>query len=184
MHMAPLSFLLLLIWICTSAILTVSAEFVNITIDDYYRDALFEYFIYSPSGAWTAAMRPGEVTYNTWHQTNVTKDPTVTPSEVKATVTFTGSSVYVFGVLASTSSTQLRFRLNGTALSDNFTFSAQPGPTTYSYNQLLYANESLPEATHRLDILNGDVEGGAGSLLVVDYLVYTRNTDIDPLPSP
>ncbi|KAH9927480.1 uncharacterized protein BXZ73DRAFT_78520 [Epithele typhae] len=138
--MGPLSFLLLSVCPRTSAILAASAEFFNITIDDHYRHSVFEYFIYSLSSAWTAgsATGQGKVVYNTWYQTNLTKDPTVTPSEVKATVAFTGnagSSVYVFGGVLASSSTELRSRLNGTALSDNFTFSTPQGPTSYSYNQ-------------------------------------------------
>ncbi|KAH9927514.1 uncharacterized protein BXZ73DRAFT_102644 [Epithele typhae] len=149
--------------VLTFAVFRTSAELVNVTIDD-----LSDVFTYTPSNAWTTGdascttcapgLQASELMSNTWHQTNLTVNTgTDPPSEVKAAVSFAGTSLYVFG-----------------------------------YNELLCMLEGLPAGTHTLEIINGDpkqlLTGDDGnrnnSFLILDYLVYTRDTDIDsPLPA-
>lgn len=61
------------------------------------------------------------------------------------------------------------------------TFSMQPdGQPTYTYNYLLYANDSLPHSRHVFSLQNGQV-GGPISLILLDYLVYSTSVH-NPVP--
>lgn len=49
---------------------------------------------------------------------------------------------------------------------------APTGQATYDYNVLVYANSSIPSGTHTFVLQNGQ-PGGAKSLVLLDYIVYT-----------
>lgn len=86
-----------------------------------------------------------------------------------------GSAVYVFGILAYTikgpvGNSDLSFYVDGDLVGTfNFT---PPGEDTYSYNTILYANDSLDHASHALTLQNGRA-GVHESLILLDYIIYS-----------
>lgn len=52
-------------------------------------------------------------------------------------------------------------------------FSMLPsGATDYDYNVLVYSNTSIPAGSHLFTLQNGHI-GGAKSLVLLDYIVYS-----------
>ena len=49
---------------------------------------------------------------------------------------------------------------------------APTNQTTYDYNVLVYSNTGLSSGSHTFTLQNGRV-GGAKSLVLLDYIVYT-----------
>jgi hypothetical protein len=86
-----------------------------------------------------------------------------------------GSAVYIYGILSHSktypvSQVDLYFFIDGVQVG---TFNMAPdGDSTYSYNQLLYANSSMVYASHAITLQNGRV-GGPISLTLLDYLIYS-----------
>lgn len=160
----------------------------NLTIDD--ADPRFSY---SPSGKWTA--RPGpcsgcqaepnsSLAYDgTWHDTTFVNGQDLTP--FNATVSFSGSAVYVYCIISHAQSdpdgnTDMQFMIDGEIVG-----SANIPPTgeaTYSYNYLVYSGQ-FAEGQHTLTVVNGQ-EGGPTSLALLDYIKYTTEVELLPSSTP
>ena len=77
--------------------LLAAAELVNVTIDDYYRDEVGDFFVYSPTTSWTRGnencttcspqLDPLRTKYATWHENIYNSSDTVFPG---ASVPFEG----------------------------------------------------------------------------------------------
>lgn len=83
--------------------------------------------------------------------------------------------MYVYCIIAHTSvspdgNADLTFSIDGNAME---TFLLPPtNQTTYDYNVLVYSNTELSSGLHTLSVQNGQV-GGAKSLILLDYIIYT-----------
>ena len=122
-----------------------------------------------------------QIMNQTWH--HGAHDP---GNPIHMEVTFPGTAVYVYYILPNTLPGQIGYRI-----STNLSFSMD-GETvgrfshisdssiTFLYNQLVYSNTSLSNATHSLVIIPD-----LGSLLIFDYLIYTVETEtLGSLTSP
>ncbi|KAF9463808.1 hypothetical protein BDZ94DRAFT_1308514 [Collybia nuda] len=175
---------------------------MSVTVDDSSPDPRTGKSIaYSPASAWNSATvcqkgpgkctaAPNKDTLNegTWHEStfnpvdNSSNDFPNTP--LTATVQFDGTAVYVYCVLALTTSgpsgnSDMTFVIDNKVVG-NF---VKPAPNSpgYQYNALVYSNELLPPGPHELRIVNGRING-TKSLIIIDRIVYTFETD--PTPSP
>ena len=91
----------------------------------------------------------------------------------------TGTAIYVYGVLAQTDAfprswADLLFFIDGRA-TGSFQYSPPdpPVPHKYIYGSLLWYNDSLAYGQHTFTLQNG-VPGGSVSLILFDFVVYTR----------
>ena len=82
--------------------------------------------------------------------------------------------MYFFGILLHSDTlpgADLTFFIDGNKAGE---FSYMPdGSGSYAYNWPLFAKENLEAAPHTAVMQNGK-EGGGASLLLFDYLVYTK----------
>ena len=88
-----------------------------------------------------------------------------------------GSAIYAYGVLSSRAdqSTHLLFYLDNEP-AGNFTYTGpdtDPSGVSYTYDALFYSNTSLRLGEHAFELQNGEGDGGATSLILFDYLIYT-----------
>ena len=75
----------------------------------------------------------------------------------------------------STLESNLFFFIDGES-TENFTSPSDhsSGSPAYTYNSLYYASEPLHNGTHQFLLQNGQGDGGKMSLVLLDYLIYTR----------
>ncbi|KIP01101.1 hypothetical protein PHLGIDRAFT_395076 [Phlebiopsis gigantea 11061_1 CR5-6] len=179
-----------LAWLPLVAIGTMGlAKLVNITIDDAGEDPSTHASIeYTPAIAWhygptcgvCEAVLNSQQTYNgTWH--DVTYHPTKATSNLpqNATFSFTGSAIYIFGVVAYSGNNpgghggaELFFFIDGGQLG-SFSSAVNKTAPKYTYNTLLWSEDTLPHGEHRLTIRNGQDGRGTASLLLLDYIIYS-----------
>ena len=99
------------------------------------------------------------------------------------TAFFTGTAVYVYGILANTVNftytvTNLTFQLDNEQV-DTF-LHVPTNSTEYQYNTLFYANDTIPNGDHTILIqTNGD---DGFYLTLFDYIIYTFD-DGEPDPA-
>lgn len=92
-----------------------------------------------------------------------------------------GSAIYVYGIIVHNSSNpttgaDYSFFLDNQVAEPSFTIpaaSASSDQNSLSYNVLLFSSESLSHGEHWFILQNGR-EGGDPSLILFDYLIYTR----------
>ncbi|KAI0825218.1 hypothetical protein BC628DRAFT_255421 [Trametes gibbosa] len=177
-----------------------SAALVNITIDDTFGDESNGNKINynSPSLLWnvgqdcpacTAQPNPKLVSNGTWHDSTYNdtqnNDPSIQVST--AGVSFEGVAVYVFCVVTRSftspdGNSDMSFYIDD-ELVGRFV-QAPNGDPTYEYDVPVYVNQTLANGPHTLTVMNGQL-GGNKSLILLDYIVYTREAaDPDPAPSP
>lgn len=173
---------------------TAGAE-VNITVDDQAVDpatgqSLISYTEHFPPGqnCSECASRPdpSQAFRYTWH--DVTYDPgrpDFHSIPQNATFGFDGSAIYVYGIQSQSltlpsSNAYILFSIDGANV-HNYTFQATGPADTYKFNQLLFSGAGLGQGPHTLQMQNGYV-GGALSLMLLDYLVYTTDDDAAELP--
>ncbi|CDO70908.1 hypothetical protein BN946_scf184829.g16 [Trametes cinnabarina] len=174
-----------------------SAVRYNVTFDDTYGDPRTGNVIsYAPEEAWTLGQRctdcmaepdAAQAHNGTWHDGSANDPSTSLDAAIlMANVPFIGDAVYVYCILADSSEspdgyTSLRFYIDGKQVGE---FVHNPsGDGAYRYNVPVYANSSIPFAGHLLQIINGAI-GGPKSLILLDYVVYTFDTEavVEPLP--
>ncbi|KAI5897510.1 uncharacterized protein SCHCODRAFT_02609508 [Schizophyllum commune H4-8] len=164
----------------------------NVTVDDSGKDELTGNEItYYPTGAWNDASdcdgctaHPAETNLvgGTWHDSTFNKQPGSNdfPNEpLYASFQFTGTAVYVFCVLARSSSSPTGNSDMTFWIDDNIagTFAKiAPGEAGYDYNMSVFSHDSLENGRHNLTIQNGHVDG-VKSLILLDYIVYTYDDD-------
>ncbi|EKM60240.1 uncharacterized protein PHACADRAFT_167655 [Phanerochaete carnosa HHB-10118-sp] len=165
--------------------ISASSALTNVTVDDQGADPTTTYGISYTSG-WSigqtctgcsAQPDPAQAHGGTWHDT--TYDPSIegrnTPQN--ATFDFTGSAVYVYGILshsttAPVSGADITFFIDGVKRG-SFSFTPNGPQNTYTYNQLLFTIDGLEEASHAFVLQNGQIDGPI-SLVLLDYLIYTK----------
>ena len=89
----------------------------------------------------------------------------------------TGTAFYVYGVLSQSdsfpgSTADIAFYMDN-ELGGTFSYTPPGLPGSYVYNSLLWHTASLPYEQHTFALHNGML-GGNVSLLLLDYVVYTR----------
>ncbi|KAI9059609.1 hypothetical protein FKP32DRAFT_1126812 [Trametes sanguinea] len=111
---------------------------------------------------------------------------TRSPVPVQALMSWglTGEAVYVYCILAGSKSSpdgysSLYFYLDGDHVGEFF--HTPNGDDTYQYNVPVYVNHSVPFGGHLLQIVNGAI-GGQQSLILLDYVVYTIDTEATVAP--
>ncbi|KAJ3542873.1 hypothetical protein NM688_g5929 [Phlebia brevispora] len=175
----------------------VEAAVENITVDDSQPDPRTGALITYSSSGWlsgngcqvcAAVPNSSDAFDATWHDATYIPNSNIsTQKEVEtARFTFNGeqysSAIYVYGIQCHTSgipncNADIQFYIDGQQVPQSYTFTPDnPGINTYDYNVLLYANNSLPMGAHAIQIQNG-VQGVSASLILLDYLVYTTDTD-------
>ncbi|TBU32982.1 hypothetical protein BD311DRAFT_471836 [Dichomitus squalens] len=160
------------------------AALLNHTIDDELGDDTTGLLpAYSPQGGWNqgsqcltcAARLDASLTFDrTWH------DSTYHPGDPERVITvgFTGVAVYVYHIVPNqagsdvTTFTNLSFFLHNESVGQFVHEVDETSNYAYAYNVLVYANTTLPDAEHFLDIR---ASGPNSSLLLFDYVVYTAN---------
>ncbi|KAH6916756.1 hypothetical protein BKA70DRAFT_310947 [Coprinopsis sp. MPI-PUGE-AT-0042] len=171
-----------------SALQVVTGFLVNSTIDDGFPDPRTGTTIsYIPPEAWnkggtceacTARPSATELYNNTWHDStfNTVRGSNDFPNTpLSASVTFSGSAIYVYCALAKTTSapfgnSDMTFYIDGDLVGAFFRMA--PGTPGYEYDVLVYQNTSIPEGQHTFTLTNGRVDG-IRSLVLLDRIVYT-----------
>ncbi|TFK55643.1 hypothetical protein OE88DRAFT_643167 [Heliocybe sulcata] len=163
------------------------ATITNRTIDDQYGDEVSGLQPnYSPAAAWNQGSSctgcsihadSGQAYRGTWH------DSTHTPGDPEPRVvqlSFNGTAIYAYCILANyiqytTTLTNLTFRLDGMSVGKNYVH-VPTTSTSFQYNVPVYANDSIPNGEHTLEIeATGDTNS---SLVLFDYATYTYNSDL------
>ncbi|GJE89253.1 hypothetical protein PsYK624_053490 [Phanerochaete sordida] len=160
------------------------AALVNVTVDDQGADPTSKYgFSFNPP--WIIGQNcpgceakpdPKQAHGGTW--SDITYDPSSPTRTIpqNATFDFTGSAIYVYGIQSQSTTNPVSeadtvFYIDGTRLG-NYKFTPNSTGDAYTYNQLLFKAEGLGQASHVLQIQNGQI-GGPISLTLLDYLVYS-----------
>lgn len=172
----------------TAAAQAVTGALLNSTIDDGFPDPRAGVSIsYIPPEAWnkggscercTARPSVTELYNGTWHDSTfntVAGSNNFPNTPLSATVTFTGSAIYVFCAIAKTTrgpfgNSDMTFFIDNDQVG-NF-YRPAPGTPGYDYNVLVYKNESIPNGEHAFTLRNGRVDG-IQSLVLLDRIVYT-----------
>lgn len=166
--------------------LSASATLTNRTIDDEYGDEVTGLVPgYSPAAAWKQGSTctscyihadTNQAYRGTWH------DSTHTPGDAEPRIislSFNGTAIYAYCILANTvqyttTLTNLTFRLDGQGVGKNFVH-VPTTSTDFQYNVPVYANESIANGQHLLEIeATGDTNS---SLVLFDYATYTFDSD-------
>ncbi|GJE89305.1 hypothetical protein PsYK624_054020 [Phanerochaete sordida] len=160
---------------------------VNVTVDDQGSDSTTGEKI-NYEGDWAigpnclnstlpcgARPDPNQALDGTWHDT--TYNPSVLSQVIprNATFKFTGTAIYVYGMVDGTFGIDLAFFLDGEEAHYADT------PTTdfdYKYHQLYFQAEGLNNTPHYWRMQNG-LGGETGSVVLFDYLVYTKEDDAE-----
>ncbi|KAJ3542872.1 hypothetical protein NM688_g5928 [Phlebia brevispora] len=194
MH-SPLIFVLPLLQLFLSSVF-VEAALQNVTVDDTNGDPLTGASInYTPASDWnvgngckTCAAAPDASSAKdaTWH--DATYDPNSTVSAEKdvqqVQFNFTGTAIYVYGIQCHLMAdlldchADMEFLIDGEKMSQTYTFTPDnPGTNTYTYNVLLYGNDSLSSGPHSIVVQNGVQSDNTSSLILLDYMIYSTHTD-------
>ncbi|KAJ6614168.1 hypothetical protein B0H10DRAFT_2221630 [Mycena sp. CBHHK59/15] len=126
------------------------------------------------------APKPQNAFDGTWH------DSSQLPGgpAVSVTLSFTGTAIYVFCILANTvpgtvTTADYAFTLDGAS---SGTYSHAPDSTSnYIYGANVYSAEGLEQGSHQVVVTT---DNPSGSLLLFDYAVYTFDDGESPTPSP
>ncbi|KAJ3556236.1 hypothetical protein NM688_g2138 [Phlebia brevispora] len=128
-----------------------------------------------------AKLDPTKVFNETWHDVSFCPPGDANVSQT-ATLVFNGSAIYVYCVIAPSSS---GVRIAGSAdmlfyideqIVGSFTRDTT-GQTTFEYNVSVYVNTSIPPGLHTFALQNGRASGGT-SLTLLGYMVYSTNDDL------
>ncbi|PIL37474.1 hypothetical protein GSI_01168 [Ganoderma sinense ZZ0214-1] len=162
---------------------SVNSTPLNVTIDDEFGDEITGLLpIYSPAEEWEqgltciscnvnvfdVALGMSQIYQATWHEATHQAGG----GQTTITVSFTGSAVYVYHIVANSipdviTSTQLSFDLDGKVVGH---YSHTPDSSdTILYNVPVFVSTELANTAHTL-IIRG---GGRESLLLFDYVAYT-----------
>ncbi|KAF9445378.1 hypothetical protein P691DRAFT_805741 [Macrolepiota fuliginosa MF-IS2] len=171
---------------------------VNVTVDDSGQDPITNRSIIYGLGynagqdcgdclvTTMGGLDPGKTYMRSWHDSTYKGGPL----PCMASFTFTGSAIYVFGILAGAGgpwspSIDIQFYIDERLMS---TFQ-RTLPTELTYNVPYFAIDNLTNSEHSLTILNGEV-GKNQSLALIDYLVYSYDPNTNqtltrtPTPTP
>jgi hypothetical protein len=186
---------MLSLWFCFLIFINslVSARLANVTVDD-----VSPIITYSPANGWdlgpscqsctaTAHIDKGQVLNQTWHDGTSNRNIDDSGNSLRtASLTFNGTEVYVFCILANTRDapngfSEMYFLIDG-QVAGTFSHTPSNGAPQFIYNVPVFVANSLSPGLHSLTIQNGQV-GGPKSLVLFDYLVYSYD-DGSPDSSP
>ncbi|GJE89322.1 hypothetical protein PsYK624_054210 [Phanerochaete sordida] len=160
---------------------TVFGALVNVTVDDQNLDPVTEESI-SYEGPWdrqpgclecTAKPDPLRAYDGTWHDASFDVNSSSQLIVPNATFSFIGTAIYVFGMVDNSYGIELVFYLD-----DKPSGSYTRPPSTdqaFTFSQTYFWAEGLPHTTHVLKMQNGRPETAQQSVVLFDYLVYTRD---------
>ncbi|GJE89215.1 hypothetical protein PsYK624_053100 [Phanerochaete sordida] len=119
----------------------------------------------------------------TWHDTTYNVNSPTETLLRNATFEFTGSALYVFGMIDGSFGIDLIFYLDGQQ-AGRFT-DPQTTEFAYKYNQTYFSAENLEETSHSFKLQNGETNGPR-SVVLFDYLIYTKDdgSDSSSIPPP
>ncbi|GJE89317.1 hypothetical protein PsYK624_054160 [Phanerochaete sordida] len=157
--------------------LAASGTLIDVIVDDQDPSISYspEWHIGQTCTVCTARVDASQVYNGTWSDDTYLKQGSNTPQN--ATFKFNGSAIFVFGAqlqLSGKSSADVLFFVDDQMVS-TYTFTPSGPQDVATYGQLLFSQDNLKEAPHTLTLQNGRV-GGAPSLVLFDYLVYTTDT--------
>ncbi|KAI0700419.1 hypothetical protein BC835DRAFT_416635 [Cytidiella melzeri] len=173
--------------VCLLFSLVVSASLVNITVDDSEFNNGVPRITYTPLNSWhigedcltcTAHPNPDEAFAGTWHDSTFLRG--ADEHDIKtASLEFNGSAIYVYCITTGSyikplGNSEMSFFIDGD-LVGSLSQTAN-GNTNYSFNVLVYSNDSMPAGVHSFTMRNGLV-GGLESLLLLDYIIYSQDSD-------
>ncbi|OCH92703.1 hypothetical protein OBBRIDRAFT_726275 [Obba rivulosa] len=181
MALSPALFAVLVL-LTLSNIGSVYAVPQNVTIDDTEGDELTgHHFLYLPAEAWTAgqncttcAAQPEQSLAfdGTWHDSTNPLDPFVVTN---ATVTFTGSALYVYCITTNDlqlGNVDMTFYIDGEVVGHYVDTSQSPDAQPFDYNTLVFHNNSLPLDNHTFTLANGQTSMEK-SIVLLDFIRYT-----------
>ncbi|KLO13075.1 hypothetical protein SCHPADRAFT_381477 [Schizopora paradoxa] len=128
---------------------------------------------------------PSQTFNRTWHAASVKSNGNESPF---ATVSFTGSAIYVMGIVVSSTpatnmslnNSKIFFQVDGMD-QGSFLYKASLGPEIiYSYNMTLFATENLSYGLHNVTITCGDgalPQRDPNSVCLLDRFIYTTRVD-------
>ncbi|GJE89217.1 hypothetical protein PsYK624_053120 [Phanerochaete sordida] len=161
---------------------------INVTVDDQGSDSttgtsiVYEaQWAIGPCSTCGAQPDPNNAIDGTWHDT--TYNPSVPAQTLlrNATFEFTGSALYVFGMIDGGFGIDLILYLDGEQ-AGRFT-DPPTSDFTYKYNQLYFSAENLDETQHSFKLQNGE-NNGPLSVVLFDYLRYTKDDGSEPSSVP
>ena len=168
------------------------AALVNVTIDDAQGDlSTGSTPQYSPPSEWAQGSKcplchvtqhadASQAFGGTWHDS--TYHPGQPPSVVQ--ITFNGSAVYVYNMVANalsstTTFTNLTFVLDGTQVGEYEHVPENAPAPNFLYRTLVYRSDSLTPTSH---VLRMEAAGSNASLILFDYVIYTTERDTTEMP--
>lgn len=184
--------LLLLLCLLPQRWAFVRGTLVNRTIDDTLGDPTTGVSIkYTPSNQWNLGqdcqiclvhLDPSKPYLGTWHDVSW-YPPNNGDNVLQAQTEFTGSAVYVYGMLKLDWISDCSFFIDGQHVG---TYQRNPdkGAEGIQYNTLFYANNTLTHGSHQLTIQAGGMVTGNYTLLLLDYIIYTFDDSLPNNPSP
>ncbi|KAJ6582085.1 hypothetical protein B0H19DRAFT_523825 [Mycena capillaripes] len=124
----------------------------------------------------TVHANPASAFDGTWH--DISQFGGAAPASI--TLSFTGTAIEVFCILAATLTTDLAFTLDG---SPQKSYSRTPGSTPdYIYGENVFSISGLVQTAHQLTVATNNP---SGSLLLFDYAKYSFEVqDVAPPPPP
>ncbi|GJE89329.1 hypothetical protein PsYK624_054280 [Phanerochaete sordida] len=165
----------------------VNGRLTSIIVDDQDMGPISANSIAYASLAWDigqtcttcdAQPQPNQTLGGTWHDATYGPDDSTRNIPQNATLNFTGSAIYVYGIQAQHStrtSSDLIFYIDGVERS-RYKFIPFGDQDTFTYNQVLFSETNLEDAPHTFMLQNGQI-GGEGSLVLLDYIMYMTNQD-------
>ncbi|GJE89345.1 hypothetical protein PsYK624_054440 [Phanerochaete sordida] len=165
---------------------------LNVTVDDQGTDPTTgESIGYEGSwqvepGCFGCQARPdGNQAYGgTWHDTEYDADYPSQHALRNVTFTFTGTAIYAFGMIDGSTGIDLVFYLDGEEAA-GYTYPPSD-EYDYKYNQTYFQMEGLTNTSHSWKMQNGRWMDPQLSIVLFDYLVYTRDdgTEEGEFPRP
>ncbi|KLO13079.1 hypothetical protein SCHPADRAFT_874504 [Schizopora paradoxa] len=122
---------------------------------------------------------------NSWHDTTYSAKGDIP----YAWMTFTGSAVYVMGIViasmkktsTSLNNTRLSFEIDGEDQGTYLHVASIGSDIVYSYDTLFFAKEDLPFDFHNITIMVGNSVDNQDSLCLLDRIIYTTKTNSGPI---
>ncbi|GJE89327.1 hypothetical protein PsYK624_054260 [Phanerochaete sordida] len=151
---------------------------INVTVDDQGLDPITRGSI-KYEGDWNlqpgcsvCTATPEPQIDGTWHDASF---DVTSPSQLptNATFVFTGTAIYVFGMVDNFNGIELVFYLDGESSPGYTSLPSTEQP--YQLNQLYFEKHGLSNTEHVLKLQNGRLDTMQKSVVLFDYLVYTRD---------
>ncbi|GJE89290.1 hypothetical protein PsYK624_053870 [Phanerochaete sordida] len=165
----------------SSFLTPVFGRLINVTVDDQGADpttgTVINYeamWAIGPCSSCGAKPDANNALDGTWHDTTYNPDIPAETLLRNATFNFTGSALYVFGMIDGGFGIDLIFYMDEEVVG-RFV-DPQTSEFTYKYNQVYFSAENLESKPHSFKLQNGEI-GGPRSVVLFDYLIYTKDDE-------